>query len=392
MYNFDEFPETNRNNFVRYNPVFIKSIFGNNNVLPFWVADTDFQVMPPLIEALQKRAQKGLFGYETKSPDLKQSITNWYKNRYGIKINGRKLLFTPSVNTSIAAIIDEFTKEGEGVIIQPPVYQAFQSTINDLDRKTIYNPLILKDNHYEIDFEDLSVKAADSAAKIMLLCSPHNPIGRVWQEEELKEIARICTEHNLLLIADEIHGDIIYPPHNYISMINIMLPLSNNMIMVSSPGKTFGMPGLVDSFIFTVNNAHHKALHKRLEKFHLDKSNAFANTAWQVVYENGNKWLDEMIGYLNNNVDYIVSFLATELPEVNMSRPEGTYQVWLDFRSLKLDNDALAKFLAHEAGIALNQGHTYGPGGGGFARMNIASPKHIIVKAMKQLKDAIETL
>jgi len=388
-YDFDAYTDTNRNNFCRYNPVFLKSIFGRTDVLPFWVADTDFEIMPILKDALAERAQLGLFGYETKSPALKQSLANWYDNRYDIKINARKLLFMSSVNTSIANIIDEFSQPGEGVIIQPPVYQAFKGIIDGLGREAINNPLILEDNHYHIDFDDLQKKAALEKSKIMLLCSPHNPVGRVWKENELRKIAEICTENNLLLITDEIHGDIVYQPNKYIGMTSIYKEFGKNIILVSSAGKSFGMPGLIDSFISTPNNDYHKLLKDRIERFHLDKSNAFAYTAWQVVYENGEDWLNQMTHYLHENVKYISDYLKNEIPNVKLPVPEGTYQIWLDLRDLRLTNEELAKFLSQKAGLALNQGYTYGLGGDGFARMNIASPKAMIIKAMEQLKVAV---
>jgi cysteine-S-conjugate beta-lyase len=391
-YNFDHFPNTDRNNFVRYNPLFLKTIFGRDDLLPFWVADTDFQVMPVLREALAARAKSGLFGYETKSPDMKRALAKWYKTRYDIKIHPKKLLFMPSVNSSIAAIIDEFCQPSDGVIIQPPVFQMFKSIIASLDRKVVNNPLILKNNHYEINFDDLLLKAQDKSAKILLLCSPHNPVGRVWTADELIKIGKICQENNLLLITDEIHGDIIYSPNKYTGMLSIYSGLSENIIMVSSAGKSFGMPGLVDSFVFTPNDEYHDIMKARIERFHLDKSNAFANTAWQVVYEEGHEWLEQMTVYLKANINFIAGFLEHEIPQIKFPMPEGTYQIWLDFRELGKSNEALACFLVQDAGLALNQGSVYGPGGDGFMRMNIASPIDMLEQAMTQLKKAIENI
>ncbi len=389
---FDEYPETDRHNFVRYNPAFLKAVFGREDLLPFWVADTDFRVMPELAEALSARAAKGLFGYETKSPRLKEALAAWYLRRYNLQLNPRGLLFTPSVNTSIAAIIDAFTAPGEGVIIQPPVYQAFMGIIKSLGREIINNPLTFAGNRYEIDFDHLEGVAKVPGTKILLLCSPHNPVGRVWQEEELARIAAICTRHNVLVITDEIHGDIVYPPHQYLSMLTVYARYNDNIIMVSSAGKTFGMPGLVDSFVFTPNRACHKAIKKQIERYHLDKSNAFANTALQTAFTAGDAWLDEMLTYLQGNIDYIASYLAAEIPAIRFPVPEGTYQIWLDFRPLGLSNDELQKFLVEKAGLALNQGYTYGPGGDGFARMNIASPRKMIRQGMAQLAAAVRSL
>lgn len=391
-HNFDEYLITERENFVQYNPVFLKSLFGSTNVLPFWVADTDFKALPKLIEKLVERAELGLFGYETKSPALKQAISTWYKSRYDIQINSRKLLFMPTVNAGIAAIIDEFSEPGNGVIIQPPVYQAFKSIIDGLGREAINNPLLLNENSCQIDFDDFRLKAENPSTKIFILCSPHNPVGRVWKEDELLKLGQICAENDVLILADEIHGDIVYQPNKYIGMLTIQQQFNDNIIMVSSAGKTFAMPGLIDSFITTPNMEYHQALKNRIGKFHLDKSNAFANTAWQTVYEYGGEWLAEMTNYLMGNIEYITNFLNDELPQINLTTAEGTYQLWLDFRNLGMTTDELKRFLSLEAKIALNQGHTYGPGGDGFARMNIASPRHRIEAAMVQLGEAVKRL
>jgi cysteine-S-conjugate beta-lyase len=391
-YNFDENIIADRNNFVRSNPVFLKAIFGRVDVLPFWVADTDFQVMPALKKALSSRVETGLFGYETKSPELKKSLAKWYNKKYQIKIKANRLLFMTSVNTSVAALIDEFTNPGDGVIIQPPVFSLFKSTIDSLGREVINNPLQLRENHYEFDFEDLQLKAQEQSNKMLILCSPHNPVGRVWTNNELTKLARICVENNVLLVTDEIHGDVVYSPNKYIGMLSIYHNYSENIIMVSSAGKSFGMPGLVDSFLFTPNNEYYLKIKERIERFHLDKSNAFANIAWQAAYENGDAWLQQMTSYLQGNIDYIAKFLEEEIPEIGLTKPEGTYQVWLDFRNLKMTDEELSAFLVSDAGIALNSGASYGLGGEGFMRMNVGSTSSTIERAMQQLKTAVGNL
>lgn len=388
-YDFDKFPAIDRSNFVRYNQKFQKLVFGADNLLPFWVADTDFEVFPALSQALTERAALGYFPYETKSPQLKDELSNWYLRRYAIKINPRRLLFTPSVNTSIATIIDEFSRRGDGIIIQPPVYQAFAGIINGLERTIINNPLKIEEQRYKIDFEDLEKKAARKEAKIFLLCSPHNPVGRVWSAEELKKIAEICESNNVLMLTDEIHGDIIYPPNEYYGMLNVYEELSTNIIMVSSAGKSFGIPGLIDSFISTPNTEYYKLLRTRIENFHFDKSNGFANTAWEIIYKDGEKYLEQMLQYLKNNIDFLDDFISSNIPGVSFIPPEGTYQIWLNFNKLGLDNSELKNLLVQKAGLAMNEGHTYGPGGDGFMRMNIASPRKILEEAMGRLADTI---
>ena len=386
---FNQFPDIDRSNFVRYNPVFQKMVFGKSGLLPFWVADTDFRVMPQLVQALEERARLGYFPYETRSPELKQLISTWYKEQYDIGIHHKKLLFTPSVNTSVALITEIFSGPGEGVIIQPPVYQAFAQTISGLQREVIENPLIYSADGYKIDFEDLEKKAALPEAKIFLLCHPHNPVGRVWQQKELEQVAEICHRHNVLIVTDEIHGDIVYEPNRYLSMLTVARQLSDKVIMISSAGKSFGIPGLLDSFIHTPDTELYKLLRGRVEALHLDKANAFSITAWQCIYSDGLSWLSEFRSYLKGNIEAIDNYLAESIPEVSFIKPEGSYQIWLDFRKLNLDNEALTRLIVDEAGLAMNAGHTYGAGGSGFMRMNIASPRSMIMKGLEQLAEAI---
>ena len=388
-YNFDQIETLDRTIFVRYNPVYLKKLFGNQDVLPFWVADSDFQVMPELVNNLRQTAERGVFGYEYKSKGLKSALSDWFDRRYKITIEEKGLMFTTSVLTSLAAIIDELTAEGDGIIIQPPVYQAFDSMITSLDRKIINSPLILEDGKYVMDFSDLEGKAQLDESKMMIICSPHNPVGRVWNEEELQHVANICIVNNILLITDEIHADIIYPGHKFIGMTSIYQPISDNIIMVGSAGKSFGIPGLVDSFIYTPNKEFKRTIQKRIMKFHLGKSNAFANTAMETVYSLGDRWLEAFVNYLQGNIEFIKNFLENELPALKLIEPEGTYQVWLDFNAFNLDEDNLMKKLGTEAGVGLNNGSSYGQGGNNFCRMNIACPRCVIEEALWRMKKAL---
>lgn len=388
-YKFDDFPNIDRTNFVRHNPAFQKIVFGKSDLLPFWVADADFRVMPQLIEALKKRAELGHFLYETKSPELKKLLSAWYKQQYDIGIHPKRVLFTPSVNTSVALITEMFAAKGEGIILQPPVYQAFAQTITGLGREVINNPLVYSEKGYQIDFEDLELKAAQPDAKVFLLCHPHNPVGRVWKRDELKQMAEICHRNNVLLVTDEIHGDIVYEPNEYLGMVEVAKEYSDNVIMITSAGKSFGIPGLLDSFIFTPNTTLYKSLRHRIELLHIDKSNAFSNVAWESIYDHGAAWLVEFRTYLKTNINGLHAFLEENIPDVSFIEPEGTYQIWLDFRKLGLNDEALTRFLVDEAGLAMNAGHTYGPGGEGFMRMNIASPRSMLMKGMEQLKIAV---
>lgn len=387
---FDKYKQDiDRSTFVRYNDNYLNGQFGSSDVSPFWVADSDFIVMPELTKALKKTAKRGLYPYELKTPKIKQPLIDWYKKRHKVKITVEGLLFTTSVNTGLAAAIDELTSVGDGIIIQPPVYQAFKSIIRGVGRKIINNRLQLKKGRYEIDFEDLKKKAADKKTTAMLLCSPHNPVGRVWTKDELTEIAQICIANDVLMLTDEIHADIIYSNSSFTGMTEVYKGKSDNIIMFGSAGKSFGIPGLVDSFIYSPNPKLKKALQERIMRFHLGKSNAFGNAALKTVYKYGYKWLEKKIGYLESTVDQITKFLEKKLPEVGIIKPEGTYQVWLDFNKVTKNDEELKVLLYEKAKIGITLGTEYGIGGKGFARMNIASPQPMIMDALKRLEKAL---
>ena len=387
---FDKYKkDIDRSTFVRYNENYLNGQFGSSDVSPFWVADSDFIVMPELTKALKKTAKRGLYPYELKTPKIKQPLIDWYKKRHKIDINTDGLLFTISVNTGLAATIDELTNEGEGIIIQPPVYQAFKGIIRGVGRKIINNRLLLKNGRYEIDFEDLKKKASDKKTTAMLLCSPHNPVGRVWSKDELGKIADICITNDVLMLTDEIHADIIYSNSTFVGMTEVYKDKSDNIIMFGSAGKSFGIPGLVDSFIYTPNPKLKKALQERIMRFHLGKSNAFGNAALKTVYKYGYKWLDKKNDYLASTVDQITHFLETKLPEIGIIKPEGTYQVWLDFNKVTKNDEELKTLLYEKAKLGITLGTEYGIGGKGFARMNIASPKPMIIDALKRLEKAL---
>ncbi len=386
---FDKKHKIDFSGFVKFNPVYLKGMFGNTDVLPFWVAETDFKTVPEVIEALIKTAKQGMYGYQYKTPDLKKSLTTWFKKRHNLTMNTSGLLFTTSVLTGLAGIIDEFTVAGDGVIIQPPVYSEFQSIIKNLNRQVVNNPLKITDGNYRIDFEYLEEKASAETTRIMILCNPHNPVGRVWTAEELIQVSDICIVNKVLLLSDEIHSDIIYSGHTFNSIMSLEDEHTNASIMLGSPGKTFGIPGISDAFIYAPNNALRETIKSRIMRFRLGKSNAFTNAATQAAWLSGGEWLDGMISYLENTIQYIDEFLNEELPEVAFTRPEGTYQVWLDFRKTGLDEKALKQMLTKKAMLGLNMGRQYGEEGAGFARMNIASPLPVIQQAMEQLRTAI---
>jgi len=364
-------------------------LFGNEEALPFWIADIDMEVMPGLVETLQKVATSGVFGYETRQDGLTKSLSGWFGRRHDMALKEQMFLFTPSVLTSLSVIIESFTAKGEGIVIQPPVYQAFAQTIQGLNRRVVNNPLRFEDGQYRMDLEDLVSRITREHPKIMLLCSPHNPVGRVWTKQELLAIAHICIEHDVMMVSDEIHADIVFPEHQFIGMSRIFDELSTHFIMIGSSGKSFGIPGIVDSFIYTPERMLYKKLKFYIESHHLHKCNAFTNAAVTYVYDEGDEWMDQFIHYLFENISLVQQFCNTELPALNLIRAEGTYQVWLDFRGLKVDEPLLVKLLSQNAGVALNSGSSYGEEGTGFMRMNIGVTHDMLLDGLGRMKQAL---
>ncbi len=388
---FDKYKkDIDRSAFVRYNENYLNSQFGTKNISPFWVADSDFIVMPELVKALKKTAKRGLYLYELKTPEIKQPLIDWYKKRHKVEIKMEGLLFTTSVNSGLAATIDELTAKGDGILIQPPVFQGFKGIIDGVGRKIISNQLKRKNGRYEIDFDDLEKKASAKKTTAMVLCSPHNPVGRVWTKVELEKIAKICIANNVLMLTDEIHADIIYSKSTFVGMTEVYKGKSDNIIMLGSAGKSFGIPGLVDSFMYSPNPTLKKTMQKRIMRFHLGKSNAFGNTALKTVYRYGYKWLDKKINYLEKTVGTIETYLAKNIPEVGLTIPEGTYQVWLDFNKVTKNDEELMELLYKKAKLGITIGTEYGIGGKGYARMNIASPRPMIMEALNRLKEVIK--
>ena len=363
--------------------------FGNAEVLPFWVADMDFQAPDIVIDALLKRVEHGIFGYEYKKDSYLAALVNWYEHRHQWLIDLNQLEFCPSVLNAISILINQHSEEGDGIIIQPPVFFEFRSVIRSNNRQMIKNPLKIVDGKYQMDFEDLEKKAANPETKIMIICNPHNPVGRVWQRAELAQVGEICRRHNVLVISDEIHGDIVYPPHHYTPLASVSAELAQSSVTCLSPAKTFNIAGMIDAMAIIANEEYRERFHDFTDRYRINKTNVFAAAAIEAAYSQGGKWLDELLKHLQANIDFLRSYLYENLPQVKLIEPEGTYLVWLDFRALGLDAKELEKFLAQKAELALNAGYWFGREGAGYARMNIACPQSLLHEALLRLTQAV---
>ena len=366
--------------------------FGNDEALPFWVADMDFQAPDVLIDSLVNRAKHGIYGYEYKTDGYFEALFNWYAERHGWQIDPAHLEACPTILNAVAVIINQHSDEGDGVIVQPPVFFEFRSVIKSNNRQQIKNSLKFVDGRYEIDFDDLEAKAADPKNKILIICNPHNPVGRVWTKDELERVGNICKRHGVLVISDEVHGDIVYEPHRYTPFASISNELAQISVTCLSPAKTFNVAGMVDAMVVIPNDDIREQFHDFAHRYQTNKTNVFASAMIETAYSQGGQWVDDLLVYLQANIDFMRTYLAENLPQVKLVEPEGTYLVWLNFTELGLDVKELEQFLAQKAQLALNAGYWFGREGAGFARMNIACPQSVLEEALTRLKDAVRSL
>lgn len=359
------------------------------NVIPLWVADMDFKTAPCIIEALRKRVEHGVFGY-TRVPDsYYQATIDWFSRRHNWNFNASDIIYTSGVVPAISAIIKALTKPGDKVIIQTPVYNCFFSSIRNNDCITSENNLIYKDNTYYIDFEDLERRASDPKAKLLLLCNPHNPSGRVWTYNELMQIYDICKRHNVTVVSDEIHCELVYPPFVYIPFCSLSDEIAERSVSCVSPSKSFNIAGLQIANIVCSNEEMRKKIDKAININEVCDVNPFGVLATIAAYNEGEPWLTELIDYLQRNYEFLVTFFNNELPHIPVVKLEGTYLVWIDCRSAGISSGELEEKLIREAGVWLNPGSMYGEAGEGFMRINIACPRSRLEEGLKRLKKAL---
>lgn len=386
-YNFDEVLDRDGTNSVKWE--YYKDMFGTDDVLPLWVADMDFPCPPGVTEALVKRAQHPIYGYPGKPKALYESVVDWVGRRFAAKIEPDWLITVPGVVTGLHLAIDAFTHPGDKVVIQPPVYPPFFNAARNRGRHVVENPLIEENGRYRMDFADLREKI-DDRTRMLLLCSPHNPIGRVWTEDELLELADICYEHDIMIISDELHSDLVYEKEAHTPFYALPEKYQSLCLSFIAPSKTFNLAGLVASVAVAGDDRVRRAFEVAKAKAGLFHINLFGIEAMRAAYTNGEAWLDEVLMYLRNNAEYIQAYLRERIPEVNMYVPEATYLAWLDFRKLGLYGDDLNDFIIRKAGLGLNAGASFGTQGNGFMRLNFACPQSILTEAMERLEKAVK--
>lgn len=367
----------------------LNEIFNTEDVLPMWVADMDFQAPQAVNDEIIKRAEHGIYGYTVIDSDVKASITNWLKKRHQWYVNPNWLSFSPGVVTSLHILIQTLTEPGDNVLIQTPVYTPFYNVIETHGRNIVKNPLVLNDDHYDIDFDDFEAKLKQGV-KAFILCSPHNPVGRVWTREELEKMAALCVEYEVLIISDEIHADLTLNNYRHFPIATISDDVSQQTITCMAPSKTFNLAGLQASYVIAENPDLKNKLDQGFASQGLSTLNTMGNTALEAAYRHGEPWLENLLQLLDEHQTYVINMFKKYTPELKVIPAEGTYLLWIDCSGLELDDQTLQTFMIEKARVGLNTGVSYGSEGSQFMRMNIACPRQTLEEGVNRMIHAVQ--
>lgn len=388
MYNFDTIIQ--RKNTLCQKWDGLEDVFGSADLLPLWVADTDFAVAPDILHALKDVLEHGILGYPIVPSSAKQALCDWQKNRHSFAIQPEDITFVPGVLVGLILALEAFTKPGDSIIIQPPVYPPFFSLVKENNRTIKTNPLVETPEGYRMDFEHLE-SIITPEVKLLILSNPHNPVGRVWTKSELSRLADICFRNNILILSDEIHQDIIYSGFRHIPAASVSPEAKQITLSFVAPSKTFNIPGLKASAALIPDSSLCKRYQDVAKRLHLDQINLMGIVALEAAYSKGAPWLDALVPYLEKNRDFVADFLKSHLPRVSMHSPEGSYLCWLDFRDYQLSDAELQRRLVDDAHVALNSGASFGNLGEGFARMNIGCPLSTLKEALARIATAFHS-
>jgi len=369
-----------------------EAVFGRADVIPLWVADMDFAAPEPVVEALTERAKHPAYGYTLYPDSLYDAMIHWYRQRHGWAIERDWVQLVPGVVPSLHAAAMAFTQPGEGIIIQPPVYPPFFSAIQKTGRRVVENPLVEENGDYRMDLGHLERCAAEDDVKILQLCSPHNPVGRVWRQDELQAVLDIARQHNLVVVSDEIHCDLVFPDKQPHTMLGRLAGPHDALVTTVAPSKTFNLPGLGLSALVVRNPDLRAAMRQVFDAMHMLHCNPFSMTGFEASYRYGGAWLDELLVYLQGNREFVIEAFQRDMPVIKVAEPEGCYLLWLDCRDLGLDDKALKSFFVNQAGVGLNPGVTFGRQGSGFMRLNLACPRITLEQALNAMTRAYKNL
>lgn len=370
----------------------IESRYGvkGDDLLPMWVADMEFRPPEAVVQALVQRAAHGICGYPADLDAYHEAIRGWMRRRHGWEVKGEWIASAPGVVSAVNLLIRTLTNRGDGVVLQPPVYYPFFRGVEENGCRAIYNPLRYDGNRYVMDFEDLERKLEQ--AKLLILCSPHNPVGRVWRREELLRLGELCLERGVVIISDEIHADLTFSGHPHTVFATLSEALAQSSIVCTSPSKTFNIPGLQPGVIVIPNPRFRRDLQRTLRACGIPEPNVFCLEAVKAAYHQGEPWLKELLAYLEENHDVLRRFVAQHISRLRVVEAEGTYLAWVDCRGLGLEPKALGQFLLNKARLVLSQGYIFGPGGEGFIRINFACPRAMLEDGLGRLASAIGSL
>ncbi len=396
-YNFDQIYDRKKTNCVKWDAV--KSIFGRDDVIPMWVADMDFPVAEQIVEVLRKRAEHPFYGYTQPGANVIEAVVERMQRKFDWRIKPEWVVFTPGVIPALNVAVRALTRPGDKIILQEPVYFPFFSAVTSCGCHIVNNELKLVDSHYEMDYEDLESKfvsrgvmrSESSRIKAIILCNPQNPVGRLWKHDELVRMGEIVIRHGVVVISDEIHCEILFKGYKHVPFASISEEFEQNSIVCMSPSKTFSLAGLEVSSIIIPN----KKLRDEFTSARsgvLPQPNLFGYVALEAAYRFGDEWLEQVLNYLQGNLDFMTKYFTERIPRIKIIQPQGTYLIWLDCRELGMDNDTLRSFMREKARVGLNDGFVFGECGSGFERMNIACPRSILREALLRIEMAVNSL
>lgn len=386
-YDFDKIVDRNNTDAVKYDERIKK--FGTDDLIPLWIADMEFETAKPIRDAIEKRAQHGIYGYVAKPASYFEAFCEWQKKRHGWDVDSDLVSFSNGVVPSLSSIVKLFTPEGSKVLIQTPVYPEFYEVVEAWGREVLESPLVEKDGFYSIDFNDFEEKLKQGP-KLFILCNPQNPVGRVWTRNELTHLTDLCLKYNVMIVSDEIHADFMLWGNKHIPTASISKKVSDNTITCSSCSKTFNLAGLQASFVVSPNMDFKKTYDKFWQNLEIHRNNCFSLVAMQAAYREGDEWLEQLLPYIEENIKFVNEYCKKYIPQIKVSIPESTYLIWLDCRELGLSNEELSEFMIKKAHLGLNSGNAFSRSLTGYMRLNTACPRETLKKAMKQLEEAVK--
>lgn len=386
-YNFDTVIDRRGTSSMKYEG--LDAVFGRHDVSPLWIADLDFAVCPDIVKTLRQRLDHPILGYFACPDSYWNAVMSWLERRHGLKTEREQLAFIPGVVKGIGYAVNFFSRPGDRIVIQPPVYHPFRMVIEGNGRQVVENPLVFDGDKYTMDLDGLEEAIIREKPTMMILCNPHNPIGIQWSAETLARVAAICRSHGVTVVSDEIHGDLVLYGKPHIPFVDVSADARAVGVTLGAPSKTFNIPGLVSSWVLVKDTELRRDFFHWLEVNEFSAPMMISALGAEVAYTHGEQWLDEMVGYVEDNIDFAVNFVDRHIPGVRIIRPQASFLLWVDFRGLGLSQNELMDLLLDKAHIALNDGTMFGAQGLGFARLNVGTPRSVLATALEQIREAV---